>query len=230
MYYIVRWGRLVNSGHWLICGWTNQILVPQIMQLSSLTGSYQLANADLQPVTGVWSVQLVPIPFDGHNWIVKTLATALGCERFLWDSKVIDLKLRHNSWSNSFMTDTLQWRHNEHDGVSNHQPRDCLLKCLFRRRSKKTSKLCVTGLREGNSPVPGEFPAQRGSNAENLWWHHHDFSFRQCIVTYSLVFSIQYGTRKILGHFSHMQRTRSSGSFAGKACKLKTQCVLYCAN
>ena len=39
--------------------------------------------------------------------------------------------------------------------VSNHQPRDCLLNRLFRRRSKKTSKLRVTGLCEGNSPVTG---------------------------------------------------------------------------
>ena len=30
-----------------------------------------------------------------------------------------------------------------------------------RRRSKKTSKLSVTGLCAGNSPVTGEFPAQR---------------------------------------------------------------------
>ena len=35
-------------------------------------------------------------------------------------------------------------------------------------RSKKTSKLRVTGLFAGNSPVTGEFPAQRASNAENL--------------------------------------------------------------
>ena len=41
---------------------------------------------------------------------------------------------------------TLQWRHNGRDGVSNHQPHDCLLNRLFRRRSKKTSNLCVTGL------------------------------------------------------------------------------------
>ena len=27
----------------------------------------------------------------------------------------------------------LQWRHNGHDGVSNHQPHDYLLNCLFRR-------------------------------------------------------------------------------------------------
>ena len=40
---------------------------------------------------------------------------------------------------------------------------------------RKTSKLRVTGLCEGNSPVTGEFPAQRASNAENasIWWRHH---------------------------------------------------------
>ena len=71
---------------------------------------------------------------------------------------------------------TLQWRHNGHDGVSNHQPNDCLLNCLFRRRSKKTSKLRVTGLYAGNSPVTGEFPAQIASNAENvsIWLRHHE--------------------------------------------------------
>ena len=38
--------------------------------------------------------------------------------------------------------------------LSKHQPRDCLLNRLFRRRSKKTSKLRVTGLCEGrNSSV-----------------------------------------------------------------------------
>ena len=57
--------------------------------------------------------------------------------------------------------------HNEYDGVSNHQPRDCLLSGLFRRRSKKASKLRVTGLCAGNSPVTGEFPAQRASNASS---------------------------------------------------------------
>ena len=67
---------------------------------------------------------------------------------------------------------TLQWCHNECDVVSNHQPHDCLLDCLFRRRSKKTSKLRVTGLCAWNSPVTGEFPAQKAINAENVsfWW------------------------------------------------------------
>ena len=74
---------------------------------------------------------------------------------------------------------TLRWRHNEHEGVSNHQPHDCLLNRLSRRTSKKTSKLCVTGLCEGNSPGTGEFPAQMASNAENvsIWWRHDDDDF-----------------------------------------------------
>ena len=53
---------------------------------------------------------------------------------------------------------SLQWRHNDHDCVSNHQPRGCLLNRLFRRRSKKTSKLRVTGLCVGNSPGPVNSP------------------------------------------------------------------------
>ena len=73
---------------------------------------------------------------------------------------------------------SLQWRHNEPDGLSNHQPHDCLLNRLFGRRSKKTSKLRVTGLCEGNSPGTGEFPSQTASNAENvsIWWRHHDLT------------------------------------------------------
>ena len=61
------------------------------------------------------------------------------------------------------------------DGISNYRRLDGLLNRLFRCRSKKTSKLCVTGLSKGNSPVTGEFPSQRASNTENvsIWWRHH---------------------------------------------------------
>ena len=56
---------------------------------------------------------------------------------------------------------SLRWRHNESDGVSNHQPGDCFLNRLFRRRSEQTSKLRATSLCEGirrwpvNSPYKG---------------------------------------------------------------------------
>ena len=43
-----------------------------------------------------------------------------------------------------------------------------------RARSMETSKLRISGLCAGNSPVTGEFPAQRSSNAKNasIWWRH----------------------------------------------------------
>ena len=50
---------------------------------------------------------------------------------------------------------TLQWRQIEHDGVSNHRCFYSLLNRLFRHKTKKTPKLHVTGLCEGNSPVTG---------------------------------------------------------------------------
>ena len=71
---------------------------------------------------------------------------------------------------------TLQWRHNEHDSVSNHQPHGCLLNQLFRRRSKKTSKLRVTGLCVGNSPGPVNSP-HKGSVTRKM------FPFDDVIMT-----------------------------------------------
>ena len=67
-----------------------------------------------------------------------------------------------------------QWRHNTQYDISYQQPHDCSLNRLFRRISKKTSKLRVTGLCGGNSP------AQMASNAENIsiWWRHHEMSPR----------------------------------------------------
>ena len=76
---------------------------------------------------------------------------------------------------------TLEWRHNERDSVSNHQPRDCLLNRLFRRRSKKASKLRVTGPCAGITPVIGELPTQMASNWENvcIWWCHHEMNIME---------------------------------------------------
>ena len=66
-------------------------------------------------------------------------------------------------WSTPIL---LQWRHNERGGVSNHRGLHCLLNRLFRRRSKKTSKLRVIGLCDGKPSVIGGFPSQRVSNAK----------------------------------------------------------------
>ena len=57
----------------------------------------------------------------------------------------------------------------------------------------KILKLRVTGLCEGNSPVTGEFPAQRVSNVENvsIWWRHNGL-FHVLITKPRTHYSLQF--------------------------------------
>ena len=76
---------------------------------------------------------------------------------------------------------SLQWRHNERHGVSNYQHIGCFLSRLSRPRSKKTSKLRVTGLCEWRRPVTAGFPSQRASNTGNVFicWRFNVLSIWQ---------------------------------------------------
>ena len=60
---------------------------------------------------------------------------------------------------------SLQWRHNEHKGVSNHRRHDCLLltQRFVQAQIKKSWKLIIIGLYEGNSLVnsPHKAPVTR---------------------------------------------------------------------
>ena len=89
----------------------------------------------------LWQVLILQImrPFQTEATITSTVQTPCG-------------------YISANLSITLHWRHNDHDSVSNHQPHGCLLNRLFRRRSKKTSKLRVTGLCVGNSPGPVNSP------------------------------------------------------------------------
>ena len=101
-----------------------------------------------------------------NDWIVSK-------RQFTYLKSTVYLRIFENMVAPIFWW--LQLRHNERDGVSNHRRLNGLLKRLFRRRSTKTSKLRVIGLWEWNSPVTGNFPSQRASNAESvsIWWSHH---------------------------------------------------------
>ena len=59
---------------------------------------------------------------------------------------------------------TLHWRHNDHDGISNHQPH-CVYLAVYSDADQ----------RKHQSSGAGEFPAQRASYTENvsIWWRHH---------------------------------------------------------
>ena len=74
----------------------------------------------------------------------------------------------------------------ERHGVSNHQPLDCLLSRLFRRRSKKTSQLRVIVWRIHRLPLnsPHKGPAPR--EMFYIWWRHHDVRRTTVRHTYAL--------------------------------------------
>ena len=63
---------------------------------------------------------------------------------------------------------TSQWCHNERDGVSNHWRFDCLLNCLFRHRSKKTTKLRSLAFVRGIHWWPVDSP-QKGPITQKMF-------------------------------------------------------------
>ena len=96
----------------------------------------------------------------GANWITPTSRITIRADSRLapsqWEASLQSNVFSH--WLNANLESALTvserehplcGRHNECDGVSNHHPDDCLLKRLFRRGSKKTSKLRVTGFERG---------------------------------------------------------------------------------
>ena len=130
---------------------SSKAFVSKVTESESVPDISNISNQDLTPFSSKRKETLLTsVKTPVGKWMIDAMGTA-----------------------NSHIS--LRWRHNDHAGVSNHQPHGCLLNCLFRRKSKKTSKLRVTGLCVGNSPGTGEFPAQRSSYAENvsIWWHHH---------------------------------------------------------
>ena len=141
----------------------------------------------------LYMTQLINMVFFNNNHVatksaiksnIVWLSQCLWSKPELYKTKAISNQTRRQSTKPARVFDfcfwyTIHWRHTGRDGVSNHQPHDCLLNRLFRRRSKKTSDLRVVGLCAVNSPVTDEFPAQMASNAENvsILWRHH-----ACIV------------------------------------------------
>ena len=89
-------------------------------------------------------------------------------------------------------------------------------------RSQKTPELRVIGLCEGNSPVTGEFPAQRTSNAESvsIWWRHHAYTYDSVKKWWTMQIFISYFIRTI--QYAKSQRhTRTFLPEAGIPGKVK---------
>ena len=82
---------------------------------------------------GPWSVRAKLDHFEYQaNWLWSMdewLCPKVFCNGDVWILINANLGAGFNHHS-------LRWRHNDHAGVSNHQPHGCLLNRLFRRRSK----------------------------------------------------------------------------------------------
>ena len=112
----------------------------------------------------------VPVKFQSDQTILNTNLAASRLYEILRKDVFSDIET--GPWA---LLLTLQWRHNERDGVSNHWHLDCLLKRLFRCRSKKTSKPRVASLCEGNHSW---IPLTKGSVTRKM------FGFDDVIVTW----------------------------------------------
>ena len=126
----------------------------------------------------------------------------------------------------AYFIGTLQWRHNECDGVSNHWHIHCLRNFLFRRRSKKTSKPRVTGVCDGNSPVTGDFPAPKSSTAENvsISWRQHEWSKRVRTNEFTVKRTNEWIKQISLISVDTITRKRSTG----KSCVYIWGCTIAC--
>ena len=96
---------------------------------------------------------------------------------------------------------------------------------------KKTSKLHVTGLCEVNSPVTGEFPAQRASNVENvsIWWCHHEqpesamcpYMAKHCQVLGHLHAQLWSNSNHVYTRLTLIEFTSSFQPLNEKECQIK---------
>ena len=134
--------------------WPGSALV-QVMASSQLCAkSYTQTNVDLLPI-GLWK----------QKWNLNQITK-------LFLPKMC-LKMAPILYKPQFVLcipNTLQWRQNGRDGVSNHRRLDCLLNRLFRRRStwsKNASKFRVTGLCEGIHRWPVD-PPHKGPGTSKM--------------------------------------------------------------
>ena len=71
--------------------------------------------------------------------------------------------------------ESLQWRHNGHGGVPNHQPHHCLLVPLFRGGSERHQSSALLTFVRGIYRWPVNLPhkGQVTRNHVSIWWRHH---------------------------------------------------------
>ena len=89
---------------------------------------------------------------------------------------------------------SLQWRHNERDGVSSHRRLDCIPNRLFGCRSKKHQNSASVAFVRGIHRWPVYSPHKGQYNVENItiWWRHHDSNGQRDLTRFHRTFWVMY--------------------------------------
>ena len=161
-------------------------LIVSYLTLSTRSGATPLSRSSIPSlhvlvVSSLWPVTIpsITIVCEMPSWCqsstvppASTLASSSSLSWGLWPHRrglVWRRSLQAVSWLNHYNDVIISAMASQITSVS------IVCSTVGSGRSKKTSKLRVTGLYAGNSPVTGEFPAQRASNATifSIWWRHH---------------------------------------------------------
>ena len=118
------------------------------------------------------------------------------------DLNAVPLHVRHDVWTHG----PLEWCHNERNNIWNHRRLDYLLSRLFRRSSKKTSTLRVTGLCEMKFTIWWRLHATQATNCS------HGSADYQRMKPQSSTFTVLYeGNTRVSSGFS-LQRASNMKS------------------
>ena len=111
---------------------------------------------------------------------------------------------------------------NERDGISNHWHLNCLFDHLLRCRSKTTSKLCTTGLCEGNPPWPVDSP-HKGP----VMWKM--FPFNTKLLTLFQVYSTWEFAGQLISHQCNLYWNTNFLFQEKKQLKMSTELCPFCS-
>ena len=130
------------------------------------------------------------------------------------------------SYHCGFIDCSLQRRHNERDDVSNPQRLDYLLNRLFRRRSKKNSKLRITGLLWRESASDRWIPITKRPVTRKM------FPFDDVIMCFRVICKFCFGVTimKIsLSYYSNIILNSLAGIFTVRGCTVALTMIACCS-
>ena len=119
-----------------------------------------------------------------YRWAIETVEVSVnqsGRTSSVPVCMLVSIRWR-NALELCLMVDSLRWRHNGRDGVSNHRHLDGLLNRLFKRYTKAPRRWPLWGEFTGDRWIP----SQRANDTENvsIWLRHHvHLTIRSCILS-----------------------------------------------